>query len=627
MDLFPYPFRSGQRELVDFLREAAVAGRAAVVESGTGTGKTVSSLAASIDAAKSTGCKVIYLTRTKSQHRQVVTECARISEKVPLLCVPLQGRKASTCPMMADDPELSAGTPEELSKLCSEYKRKENGVSTCRYYENIENADMTAVIDYIRSSHPTQEEFNTYCEKRDLCPYELMKHALPEADVIVAPYPFVFMPAVLRHFIEWAGVPLSSMIAVVDEAHNLPDYLREVMTAEYGLNALALAEKEAREWGDPEVAEGFTVTDLTGVFRDIIVAAADEYLVEEDGLVPPHFLQDELMERLGMSSRTISAMQRALVDIGETVSESKKKRRKLPRTYIGSLGRFLQHWYSTDEGFYVRLVVGGDNTKLKVYCMDPREASWPLYEFHASIHMSGTLAPLEEYVTELGLEDAEARTFRSPFDPGNLMVEYVTDVSTKYDEMSDAENVGRIEQHTVDIVRCTERNAAVFFPSYKLMDSFIRDGVPERIGRDIFYEVRGMSQTDLMEAVEGFRSTPHGVLFAVTGGRISEGLDFPDKDLEVAVIIGIPYPRPTARHKAFTRYCEIVFGDGFEHASKIPAARKIRQAIGRLIRSEDDAGAAVILDRRASALDGIDAVAADDPCSDIARFFGGREQN
>ena len=93
------------------------------------------------------------------------------------------------------------------------------------------------------------------------------------------------------------------------------------------------------------------------------------------------------------------------------------------------------------------------------------------------------------------------------------------------------------------------------------------------------------------------------------------------------MIIGIPYPRPTAKHKAFTRYCEIVFGDGFEHASKIPATRRIRQAIGRLIRSENDAGAAIILDRRASVLDGIDARPTDDPCSDIVEFFAEREQN
>ncbi len=625
MDLFPYTYRDSQEDMVKFLREVSIMGGTAVIESGTGTGKTVSSLSAAIDASKSTGCKVVYLTRTKSQQKQVVIECARISKKLPLLCVPLQGRKASACPMMADDPELSTGTPDELSKLCSEYKRKENGVCACKYYSKVESIEIASIAEYIRKEHPTQEDLEVYCRERELCPYELMKHVLPDADVIIAPYPFVFMPGIFYHFVEWVGVPISSMILVVDEAHNLPDYLREVMTAEYSLKALELAEKEAKEWGDPEVDEGFKVTDFTGVMSDVIKTAR-EYLIEDDGLVPPYFLQDELMERLATSSRTISNIIMSLVDIGEIITESKKKKKKLPRTYIGSLGRFLHHWYTTEDGFFVRLVVDHENTKLKVYCMDPREASFPLTECHSSIHMSGTLAPLEDYAKELGLVNAEVKIFGSPFDSENLLVRYVTDVSTKYDDMSDIDNVIRLENRTIELAKCTNRNTAVFFPSYKLMDIFIRDGVPGRIGKDIFYEIRGMSQMDLMEAVEGFTSTPHSVLFAVTGGRISEGLDFPDKELEVAIIIGIPYPRPTAKHKAFTRYCEIRFGDGFTYASKIPATRRIRQAIGRIIRSSEDVGAAILLDRRIATLEGIDAAPTEDPCSDLAEFFIRREQ-
>ena len=403
----------------------------------------------------------------------------------------------------------------------------------------MESIEIASIAEYIRKEHPTQEDLEVYCRERELCPYELMKHVLPDADVIIAPYPFVFMPGIFYHFVEWVGVPISSMILVVDEAHNLPDYLREVMTAEYSLKALELAEKEAKEWGDPEVDEGFKVTDFTGVMSDVIKAAR-EYLIEDDGLVPPYFLQDELMERLATSSRTISNIIMSLVDIGEIITESKKKKKKLPRTYIGSLGRFLHHWYTTEDGFFVRLVVDHENTKLKVYCMDPREASFPLTECHSSIHMSGTLAPLEDYAKELGLVNAEVKIFGSPFDSENLLVRYVTDVSTKYDDMSDIDNVIRLENRTIELAKCTNRNTAVFFPSYKLMDIFIRDGVPGRIGKDIFYEIRGMSQMDLMEAVEGFTSTPHSALFAVTGGRISEGLDFPDKELEVAIIIGIP---------------------------------------------------------------------------------------
>jgi len=115
-----------------------------------------------------------------------------------------------------------------------------------------------------------------------------------------------------------------------------------------------------------------------------------------------------------------------------------------------------------------------------------------------------------------------------------------------------------------------------------------------------------------------------GVLFAVTGGRISEGLDFPDKDLEVAILVGIPYPKPTARQEALRRYCDMRFGDGWGHSSRIPATRKMRQSIGRLIRSEKDRGVAVILDRRIGALNGIEAELTDDPLKDMNEFFSGQ---
>jgi DNA excision repair protein ERCC-2 len=104
-----------------------------------------------------------------------------------------------------------------------------------------------------------------------------------------------------------------------------------------------------------------------------------------------------------------------------------------------------------------------------------------------------------------------------------------------------------------------------------------------------------------MDAVDEFRNSrgEGGVLFAVMGGRISEGLDFPDRDLEAALIVGVPYPKPTAKQRSLLHYYELKFGRGWDYTVKAPAFRKMLQAIGRLIRKEDDIGLAVILDRRA----------------------------
>jgi DNA excision repair protein ERCC-2 len=64
-------------------------------------------------------------------------------------------------------------------------------------------------------------------------------------------------------------------------------------------------------------------------------------------------------------------------------------------------------------------------------------------------------------------------------------------------------------------------------------------------------------------------------------------------------MVGIPYPRPTARREALRAYLNTTTGKGWEYTMEAPAQRAILQACGRMIRSENDRGIAIILDRRA----------------------------
>ena len=618
-DLFPYEYRPGQRELVRFISNTVDDGMSPVVEAGTGTGKTVSALAATLPTVLERGMKVIYLTRTKSQQKQVIREAAAIGHGI--LCVGLQGRTAASCPMMRDDPDLASGTSEEISKLCSEYKRRDAGECRCRFYANIEHTDIESWVERIREEHPEPEGFARLCEEAELCPYEMLKYALPHADVIAASYPFVFMPQILARLVDWIGIPLHRTVIVVDEAHNLPDYLRDVQTFEYSRAALDLAEKEARENGDSEVHEGLTVTDIVGVLREVLGYAVKEYLIDDDGILPPYFLEDELMSRLGMTSVSIMRIVQALEDIGDSIAERKKQRRKLPRSYIGSMGRFMRAWLTGSEECHVRLVLGGDNPCFQSYCMDPSGASDPLNECFASVHMSGTLEPIDAYIRDIGLDRAVPTTLNGFFPRENLLTLYSDEVSMRYEDRFIESNYARLRQLLYDTVNSVRVNTAVFFPSYQFMDRMLDDGVASDLGRDIYYERRDMPQEELMEVFDSFRTSEGSVLFCVTGGRISEGLDFPDKSLELAVLIGIPYPKPTAKMRAMTRYYDAKFGDGRLYVSIIPASRKMRQSIGRLIRSETDRGVAVILDRRAACLRDISPMLCGDIPAAVTSFF------
>ena len=132
-----------------------------------------------------------------------------------------------------------------------------------------------------------------------------------------------------------------------------------------------------------------------------------------------------------------------------------------------------------------------------------------------------------------------------------------------------------------------------------------------------------------MKVVSDFKLAPgRALLHAISGGRVSEGIDFPDRELEVAVLVGIPYPKPTAKQKALQYYYDIKFGKGWDYTVKAPTARRMLQAIGRLIRSEHDRGVAVILDRRAAQFKEYlpDLRETADPAMDVAAFWSSTKE-
>jgi len=631
MDLFPYSPRPNQLDFVKSVSSALRKGGHVVIESGTGTGKTVCALSGALDAALSTGKKVVYLTRTNSQQRQVILELRKINEKTEVFGLGVQGRQ-STCPLLLRDPELREGSSEEMSRLCAEKKRRTlaGNEGGCPFYEKVISTEFAEVEEHCRKTLPTVEEFVDYCDGLGLCPYELTKELMGSATIVTAPYAYFFVPFIRNAFLERLNVSPSDLIAIIDEAHNLPDYARDICSTELSKRMLELVRKEVDEYGDPEVLNGVSIVDLIAVVEEMLEKARQEYVIDDDGLIPPEYLTEALMQTFATTSRSLSIAAKALMTHGELIRERKKEEGHLPRSYIYSLGSFLSFWINLDEECYVKIIVDGENPYFEASCLDPALACSFLHECHASLHMSGTLAPLYEYRDSIGLpEGSQLCTFPSPFPKENRAIFYVEDVTTKYDEMvKDAEIIPRMEEHAVRLVNAVDRNAVVFFPSYALMDRFLSDGVLVRIHKKVLLEERGMGQSDLMNVVSEFKKGSSGkanVLFAVMGGRISEGVDFPDRELQMAILVGIPYPKPTAKHRALLHYYEMKFGKGWEYTVKVPASRKMQQAIGRLIRTETDIGAAIILDKRARQFaDRMEMSSSESAMADVLRFFESR---
>lgn len=627
--VFPYSPRPGQDRLTGLISSACSERVHLVVESGTGTGKTVCALSACVEFCKSRGKKILYVTRTNSQQRQVMVELRQIAQREKVFGVAVQGRK-NMCPLARTDSELSKGNPEELSKVCSERKARvlRGDEGACKYYASTVSEDLAPIMRYARDELPTAEEFTAYCIDRQLCPYEVVKLHVPAADIVTAPY-IMFFDRFIRHaLLDWMACTPSDIILIVDEAHNLPSYARELESAELSEVSLRLAEKEIDEFGDPEVAEGVSLRDVVMMLSELLDKTVDEYLIDEDGIIPQTQIEEELMFRTHLTSRGLTGLLGQAINFGEMVRDNRKLSGRLPRSYVHGAAGFLVFWQGLEESEYVKLITKYDEKAFEAYCLDASLACKPILECHASIHMSGTLKPMNEYRDSIGLpKDARVAEVPSPFPKENQQVLYVDDVTTKYEDIErDESMVERLGEHVSELILNIPRSTIVFYPSYAIMDRISRHTSVASFGRPVYFEQKSMGQGEFMKVVSDFKLSPgKALLHAISGGRVSEGMDFPGSEMELAIIAGIPYPKPTSKQRALEHFCEIKFGMGWEHAVKAPTARKLQQAIGRLIRSETDRGVAVILDRRAVQFkDTVNARKCEDPVSEVRGFFESR---
>ncbi len=611
------------------IRNNLTSGKNFVFESGTGSGKTICVLSSTLQYALENNKKILYTTRTNAQQRQVIVELRAIQKKTGdkrIFGVGMQGR-SNMCLLAREDPDIGNGTSEELSKFCSNQKKlaASNKNKGCKYYRNYigDKQKIDSIVEWTKNNLPTAEEFIEFCEKKAVCPYEINKMMIREAVVVVVPYVYVFDKAIRVMLFDWLSVSDDDIILIVDEAHNLPNYIRDLFSAQLSMWMLNSCVLEAKKFGDPKLSGGkVSVSKFCKMLIEIISVLRDTYVygilengirtnayVKNDAFIPSHELESEIMSRLKITSKTLHDIVSDLAAYGEKIQEYQQKEGKLPRSYLHKLGAFLEFWIHVEMDQYIKLVVdssGGKNPRIEAYCLDPSIGTGIINEFHSSIHMSGTLEPLEEYRDSLGFsKETELVFYSSPFSKENRKIFFVKDVTTRYDEIArDKKIVPRMWQHITDICNTFPKNIMVCFPSFNTLSLFQNKGSFDDIKRCLYVEEQSMSQSDLMDLVTSFKSCglengSGAALFSVMGGRISEGMDFPAEQLEIAVIVGIPYPKPTARQRGLQKYYDFKFGKGWEYTVNAPAARKLLQSIGRLIRDENDRGVAVILDKRA----------------------------
>lgn len=185
---------------------------------------------------------------------------------------------------------------------------------------------------------------------------------------------------------------------------------------------------------------------------------------------------------------------------------------------------------------------------------------------------------------------AEIRT-PSPFDYKSNTRLYLSE-KIPFPDKNDERYIAAVSDEIEKLVEATYGHTAILFTSYKLL-SAVHELLKDRITHfPLITMHKGTKNT-----AEAYRKSRNGVLFA--SGSFWEGVDFPGDILSSIIVVNLPFPVPSPimeyKKKDFSSLSQFID----RYAFPVMIAR-LRQGLGRLIRSETDTGVVAILDYRAS---------------------------
>jgi len=579
---FPYDkMREEQKQLIQDIACAIKDKKVLLAHAPTGLGKTVSSLAPALSYALEHEKKVFFLTPKISQHEIVLETAQLMNQKFSLgiKAVDLVGKK-----QMCIDPFISS-VGFGFYEACS--KKKKEGF--CNYYNHAKGTtpkqraiSARRKADILTKYNCSHQEMKEMCAAKELCPYEITTEMVKKADLIIGDYSHLFNDDIREGLLAPAGISLEDIILVVDEAHNLPNRLRDMLSTYLDTGALDKASKEAKNVADFEIE--FLMKDIE---KEVFALGKKLSMDKNDAILEPKDLDKLRSFARGKLEQTESAALKFMT------------KSKSSGCYLLNVVEFLSEILREKKNT-LHVVERRNGLRISIYPLDASEMSaGVLKAAHSAALMSGTLLPLKMYADILGITGAVEKEYKSPFPQSNRLNLFVEKTTTKYTSRSDEqfEEIALVVEHTISKV---PGNTIVFFPSFELLE---RISPLIAIKRKVLKQERDMTSEQRGTIIKDFKklgSAFGGVLLAVSGGSIAEGIDFPGENLLCAIIVGIPFAKVSIQTDALIKFYEQKFCRGWAYAYNAPAIGKAVQAAGRVIRTETDRGVCVFLDERFS---------------------------
>jgi ATP-dependent DNA helicase DinG len=586
-----YEFRAAQLEMAEMVDAAFARRQHALIEAGTGTGKTLAYLVPAIRS----GRRVVISTATKSLQEQLFEKDIPFLRKhfAPELKVALmKGRNNFVCRekvhLMKGQPVLRGMDEIDWFAQIRDWEKLTETGDRAELNFLPDDAELWNRIDARKETCTGQK-----CPQFQRCFLTAMRQRAQEADVIIVNHHLFFADLALRQ--DDFGSILPEYTAVIfDEAHEIEDVASDYFgraVSSHQFDELARdGEQTLRMLNAGSAATRRPLTQIrerAHTFFESFPAREGRFPFEHQERRAFVERNREAYEGLLAALKRLETELAALSSKPEEVMNLARRAAELRR----ELGFLLE---TAEKGYVYWFERRGRGVFLVATPIDVSEIMREkLFEqFDTIVLTSATLAVggrFDYTKHRLGVSATQEKVLPQEFDYANQALLYIPKALP---DVRDTRFAEKAAEEIARILELTRGRAFCLFTSYAQMRE-----IHERLAGTVAFPLLVQGTAPRSALLEKFRATPGAVLLATAS--FWQGVDVPGSQLSCVIIDRLPFAVPSdpivaARVRALQDDGQNAFAE-----YQVPkAVLSLKQGFGRLIRSRTDRGVLAILDNR-----------------------------
>ncbi|MBS4199481.1 ATP-dependent DNA helicase DinG [Bacillus sp. FJAT-49732] len=643
-----FKLRTGQMEMMDIVYQSFLNNKIAVIEAGTGTGKTLGYLLPSLYFAITQKQPLIISTYTIQMQDQIFNEIVRLKEMIPF--------------------------PFQTSTL----KGRSNYINMLKFEQSLYDKDlhydtvitkMQLLVWLVHTETGDMDELNVssggklykqrvkhdgWFFQKEKDPwlshdfYMYARNLASCADLVITNHSMLLVDTEKDQ-----NILPDYHYVVIDEAHNLEKAASNCFGKKLEYNGLKF-------W-----IGRLGTLDKNHIFNKL------EKLLEKKGLSPslhPFELEqliiqlemeiDDLFNMLGKkivqqyerkSNKTTKQQLRItesmisdrkwlpiiicaerVYDYFRTISKELEQRLMLlkqenkniadrEQAFLAEMNSFFKDWLKIGEKIYQLLLkpsneyvfwLEGDiraiPNSIGIYAQPVNPGNELFNRFFnqkkSVVMTSATLTvnhSFDYFLKELGLpkEVVTEKVISSPFDYQKMVKLMIPSDLPEVRGTVNDEYIEAISSHIISLADATDGRMLVLFTSYDMLRKTYQLIKDSNALEDFILLAQGITGGSRTRLTRNFQQFNKSILFGTSS--FWEGVDIPGEDLLCLVIVRLPFSPPDEPITA-AKY-ELIKNNGknpFSEFALPEAVIRFKQGFGRLIRTESDRGVVIVLDRR-----------------------------